>query len=949
MKTQIKISMILFFLVSLMPTLLRAQTVSGELKRWHKVSLTFDGPNTSETATPNPFSDYNLEVLFTHASSGVKYKVPGFFAACGDADESSCNSGNKWRVHFAPNLTGRWNWQATFKTGSNVAINGGGVTAGFMDGDTGFINITESNKSGRDFRNKENGRLVYVGEHYLRFSGTTPRTPNGKMFFKVGADSPENAFAYEDFDATPNEGNRRKSWSRHQQDYVATDASSYTWNNGKGTELLGVINYLHKEGANVMSFLTFNAEGDDENVFPHLIKGSVRDYENLRKEKEWDDGLHHDRFDVSKMDQWENIFEYADKKGVYLHFKTLETENDRLMDNGNNGRERKLYYRELIARFAHHLALNWNMGEETKLSANVNKGVASYIKSIDPYENNIVLHTFPHEKDRKYDPLLGNASELTGVSLQTNVNDVHNDVKKWIQKSKNSGKKWVVANDEQGTPSLGVRISDKDVRKKVLYGTMMAGGAGVEYYYGYTKDDGDLNNQDHRKRGVKYKEAGYAVKFFDNYLQEYVVGAVSDDGITSDNNDFVLANPIGVYAIYRPNGGSTNLSLPSGNSNYTVQWFNPRSGEIQNAVPLGSNLVAPDSNDWVAFIKLGSTGPVSVTGVSIVPTSLTIEEGTTGSLVANVLPFNATNKTVSWSSNNDTVASINQDGLVTANGVGSAIITVTTEEGDKTATSTITVVDAGSQPITATLSPIHDAYLQGTTGFNNTIVRVEPGKRVGYFQFDLSNIKGSITEAKLKLTCDSDSGSGNINIELGDSNSWTESNLSNGNKPSSTVLLGSLNSSYSIGRTYTWNLDGSQIPTNGMVSIIVSQTDGNDVAFASKESSSMIPQLEISYLTAIGAKNSLNKHDETLFENVDAVAYPNPFRDRLSILLGNKDNKDVHFIKVTSLDGRVVYKKNLTNNENKFDLMLENNKNGIYIVTLVGKKDTKIFKVIKKN
>ena len=41
-----------------------------------------------------------------------------------------------------------------------------------------------------------------------------------------------------------------------------------------------------------------------------------------------------------------------------------ETENEMLLDNGEVGVERRLYYRDLIARFGHHLALNWNLGEE---------------------------------------------------------------------------------------------------------------------------------------------------------------------------------------------------------------------------------------------------------------------------------------------------------------------------------------------------------------------------------------------------------------------------------------------------------------------------------------------------------------------------------------------------------------------------------------------------------
>ncbi|WP_299618032.1 carbohydrate-binding protein [uncultured Tenacibaculum sp.] len=584
-----------------------AQTTSGELKRWHKISLTFNGPNTSETANPNPFSDYRLEVTFTHNSSNRSYTVPGFFAACGNAENNSCSSGNKWRVHFAPDQTGQWSWTASFKKGTDVAINGGGTSAGFMDGTSGNLTITESNKTGRDFRNKDLGRLQYIGEHYLKHTGTNPQNPNGKWFVKAGADSPENAFNYVDFDATPSYTNNlnkigSKTWQPHQQDYVASDASSYTWANGKGTEILGMVNYLHNQGANVMSFLTWNTSGDCGAVFPHILKVSLQEYGNTGRSQQWNK-VHKDRFDVSKMAQWEKVMQYADQKGIYLHFKTMETENDNKMDGNTFGRQRKLYYRELIARFSHHLALNWNITEETTLPNNVVKATATYIKQLDPYNHNIVIHTYPGEKDQRYTPLLGNASDLTGASLQSNQNSIHNDVINWLNKSRASGKKWVVANDEQGSASQGIRVSDKDVRKKVLWGTLLAGGAGVEYYSGYLNDDGDINGNDHRKRGKKYKEGSYALDFFNKNLQSYLIDMISADGVTNDNGDFVFAKASEVYAVYRPNGGSTGLSLPTGNNKYNVQWFNPRSGgNLSAKQTLGNNLVAPDNNDWVALI-----------------------------------------------------------------------------------------------------------------------------------------------------------------------------------------------------------------------------------------------------------------------------------------------------------------------------------------------------------
>ena len=46
-----------------------AAAVSGELRQWHKVTLTLNGPQASETdSSPNPFTDYRMTVTFTHES-----------------------------------------------------------------------------------------------------------------------------------------------------------------------------------------------------------------------------------------------------------------------------------------------------------------------------------------------------------------------------------------------------------------------------------------------------------------------------------------------------------------------------------------------------------------------------------------------------------------------------------------------------------------------------------------------------------------------------------------------------------------------------------------------------------------------------------------------------------------------------------------------------------------
>ena len=83
-----------------------------------------------------------------------------------------------------------------------------------------------------------------------------------------------------------------------------------------------------------------------------------------------------------------------------------------------------------------------------------------------------------------------------------------------------------------------------------------------------------------------------------------------------------------------------------------------------------------------------------VTGVALNETELEITVGATAALVATVLPYNATNRNVEWSSSNASVATVSQTGVVTAVAAGTATITVTTVDGEFTATAEVTVTQA---------------------------------------------------------------------------------------------------------------------------------------------------------------------------------------------------------------------------------------------------------------
>jgi len=176
-------------------------------------------------------------------------------------------------------------------------------------------------------------------------------------------------------------------------------------------------------------------------------------------------------------------------------------------------RRPKLYYRELIARFGHHLALNWNLGEEvglgTKVSTEKKVAWANYFFENDPYHHHIVIHNGNNHFD-----LLGDASALTGFSLQTNKPDfrnVHGATLRYLRRSVAAGKPWVVACDEPGDASHSLIPDAEDptrdnARQNALWGNLMAGGAGVEWYFGYKHAHSDLTCQDFRVRENMWKQ-----------------------------------------------------------------------------------------------------------------------------------------------------------------------------------------------------------------------------------------------------------------------------------------------------------------------------------------------------------------------------------------------------------------------------------------------------------
>lgn len=510
-------------------------------------TLNVVGPQAAETGAVNPFLDYRLDVTFEHA--GRKVVVPGYFAADGSAAESGAAAGTAWRAHFVPDAPGEWKYTVSFRTGAGVALAAMGT--GTADGPHGKTGAVVAVAPAQGHEDTTGGPLRYVGKRYLR------RAVSGAYFIKAGVNSPENLLAFGDFDQT----SATHRYAPHAADWHKGDPE---WQGGKGHGLIGALNYLASQGVNSIYFLTMNVTGDGNDVWP------------------WTSKDERFRFDVSKLAQWEAVFSHADRLGVALHVITQETENDQLLDGGALGNARKLYYRELVARFAHHAGVTWNLGEENTNTAAQRDEFAAYLRGLDPYDHPIQTHTYPKEQELVFGPQIGNP-DIEGASLQLDpISLVHPQTQQWIKRSTDAGRPWVVAIDEIG-PSYDGLVPDSvdpnhdGVRAQVLWGNLMAGGGGVEWYFGYQHANNDLNAEDFRPRERMYAQTKHAVDFFQKYLPFATMDS-RDDLVPAGL--FCLAAPGKTYAVYRPRWGSAgfNLNVGSDGAKYTVDWYNPRDG-----------------------------------------------------------------------------------------------------------------------------------------------------------------------------------------------------------------------------------------------------------------------------------------------------------------------------------------------------------------------------------
>lgn len=199
------------------------------------------------------------------------------------------------------------------------------------------------------------------------------------------------------------------------------------------------------------------------------------------------------------------------------------------------------------------------------------------------------------------------------------------------------------------------------------------------------------------------------------------ITAVTDDGgytatSTVTVTPFVppCSNPVSTALPLTIDGTGEYCFVTTGNINLVNSWntdlveingvdyTNTYSDEMPERLYGKYYIHYVSSVDW-AHLEVDGTGgetseDVPVTGVSVLPTSVSVQAGSTTTLTATVSPDNATDQSVSWSSSNTSVATVSSTGVVTGISEGNATITVTTTDGGFTASSIVSVTVGNGTP-----------------------------------------------------------------------------------------------------------------------------------------------------------------------------------------------------------------------------------------------------------
>jgi uncharacterized repeat protein (TIGR01451 family) len=440
-------------------------------------------------------------------------------------------NGDVWKVRFSPNASGTW----SFISASADPL---------LDNYSGTFEVTDAvgctpYQPGTLPNFLCVGRLEYVGERYLKFA-------DGPYWLKGGVDDPE--------------------------DFLAPSAQT-----GFATKNLA-IDFLAGRRANSLYMMLHNTgnEADGQNVWPWV--GSTQTLAQLN----------HRHFDVGKLESWEQTFSYLQQQGIVLHLVLQD-------DSGWTGFDHALYYRQMVARFAHHNALIWNISEEYQenYTADEVKANADSIRSLDAYRHPITVH---HNGSlASWEPFIGD-DRFDITSYQSELTPVPQNDKAitWLDNIALSGRVIPISFDETGV----IGPNDRALARHIGWSVYM-GGANFELHsFPLTLYQVYSNH---------YADMTLARTFIESLPFWQMVPS---NALLVSGQGYLLADPGNVYAVYLPEGGDISIDLAGGT--YFTAWLNPITGDITTDAPVSGgstqDFSPPFADDAVLYVGLNPLG-----------------------------------------------------------------------------------------------------------------------------------------------------------------------------------------------------------------------------------------------------------------------------------------------------------------------------------------------------
>jgi uncharacterized protein YjdB len=452
------------------------------------------------------------------------------------------------------------------------------------------------------------------------------------------------------------------------------------------------------------------------------------------------------------------------------------------------------------------------------------------------------------------------------------------------------------------------------------------------------------------------------------------VGTATITVTTEDGNKTatceVTVNPIAVTGVsVNPTSASlvingtqqlTATVSPSNATNQNVSWSSSNAavatvsiGGMVKAISVGTATITVTTQDGNKTANcIVTVNPVAVTGVSVSPSSALLIINGTQQFTATVLPTNATNQNVTWSSSNTTVATVSTGGMVKAISVGTATITVTTEDGNKTATCEVTVnpiavtgvsvnptsasfVINGTQQLTATLSPANATNQNISWSSSNTAVAtVSTGGLVKAI---------SVGTAAITVITQDGNKTANCNITV---NPIAVTGISI-NPASFTLFIDS--TIQLIATVYPLNATNQKVIWNSTNTLIATVSDSGLVK-AIYPGAVLITATTVDG-NIIASCNIISVHPDQYEQAINnellVTVFPNPSVGEINILVNSSTNEPVN-LKIFDMNGVMKTEIHRIPINNSFKINLKLN-SGVYVADFSQGNQRKKVKIIRLN